>query len=319
MKTIIPQRLRPNDLIGVVSPASTLTNEKKEHYFKGLDYLRGCGYRILEGQNVLNKHGYLAGTDSERIDDLNAMFKNSAVKAIFCSRGGYGTPRLLDKIDLQALKKNPKIILGYSDITSLQLAIFAKTGMVTYSGPMVAIEMGKGISPFTEKALWHMLTEAKLHSLPATSAHQFPHIFHNGVAEGYLLGGCLPLVVSLIGTPYLPDMTKAILVLEDIGEDVYRLDRYFSQLRNSGILHQINGLVLGQFINCPAEKNTVKNSLSLVDVINEFTYDLDIPIIGNFPYGHSDNKYTLPIGIKVKLDTYHSSLFLMEPGVQNAA
>jgi muramoyltetrapeptide carboxypeptidase len=309
-----PRPLAPGDLIGVISPASPPKPEKHDQYQNGLNYLRGLGYKVLEGKHVLDQYGYLAGTDESRAADLNEMFRNPKVKAIICSRGGYGTPRLLDLIDYEMVRKHPKILVGYSDITSLQLALYAQTGLVTFSGPMVGVEMGKGILPFTEKHFWGMVGKGSRKLLKAEAGEYVPKMYHAGTGEGRLLGGCLSLINPLIGTPYEPDFTGAILVLEDIGEDVYGIDRYLVQLRYSGILARLNGLIFGQFLDIESSEKT-EPTLSLEEVLEKYTRDLNIPIIGNFPYGHQDFKYTLPFGCRVRFDADKGSVRLLESAV----
>ena len=154
MNLVIPPKLKLGELIGVVSPASPPKGEKSNQYNNGLSYLSKKGYRILEGQFVKSENGYLAGTDEQRAFDFNSMLKNPEIKAIFCSRGGYGTPRILEKIDYRTARKSPKIIVGYSDITALQLALFYRSRLVTFSGPMVAIDMNEGIHYFTDNSLF---------------------------------------------------------------------------------------------------------------------------------------------------------------------
>ncbi len=313
-----PLPLSPGDLIGVISPASPPKPEKVEQYQKGLDYLRALGYQILEGAHVLDQYGYLAGMDADRAADINDMFRNPQVRAIICSRGGYGTPRILDRIDYDAIRRDPKILVGYSDITSLHLAIHAQTGLISFSGPMVAVEMGKGILPLTETSFWRQLTQTRRFTMKAKTGEYVPRVYHGGSGEGRLLGGCLSLINPLIGTPYMPNFEGAILVLEDIGEDVYGIDRYLVQLRLAGILDQINGLILGQFLDMDSGEKS-EPSLTLDQVIQEHTHKLKIPILGNFPYGHQDYKYTMPIGCKVRLDADNGTLALLESPVEKIA
>lgn len=316
LKRLVPPRLEPGDIIGVISPASPPYGEKRQQYEKGINYLKENGYRVLEGQHVLNEHGYLAGTDQERLYDLNEMFGNPEVKAIFCSRGGYGTPRIIAKVNYDMIRRNPKIFVGYSDITSLQLAIFAQTGLISYSGPMIAVEMGKGLHPFTEDYFWRTLTLGETMCLDAKQTDYEPIIYKGGSAEGILLGGCFSLINPLIGSPFLPDFTNAILFLEDTGESIYAIDRLFAQMRLSGLLNEINGIVLGQFLDTE-QKNTGEPSLTFEQVIHDYTGDLGIPVLGNFPYGHGDVKFTLPLGSTVRLDCDNAVLEMLEPNRLN--
>ncbi|MBN1542256.1 LD-carboxypeptidase [candidate division KSB1 bacterium] len=312
MSAIPPPCLKPGDLIGIVSPASPLRGEKLQNLKKGMQYLRRKGYQLIEGKNARKMTGYLAGSDAQRLADLNDMIRNPQVRAIFATRGGYGTARLLPHLDYKALRRDPKIVVGYSDITSLQLALFSQTGLITFSGPMVAVEMGKGIEAFTETNFWPLITRAELQSFVAPRGVTF----RPGTAEGRLLGGCFSLINPAIGTPFLPDLRGAVLLMEDICEDVYRLDRYFAQLRNSGILFELAGIILGDFIDC---ENTDPDSPSLTieQIIYDYTHDLSIPVLGSFPYGHGDIKYTLPIGCRVRLDATQHTCEMLEPGVSD--
>ncbi|MBN2410354.1 LD-carboxypeptidase [candidate division KSB1 bacterium] len=312
MKLVLPPKLKQGDLIGVVSPASPPNNEKKQGYKNGLTYLYNKGYRVLEGRFVHNQDGYLAGTDEQRSFDFNFMLNNPEIKAIFCSRGGYGTPRILEKIDYRAARKSPKIIVGYSDITALQLALYYRSRLVTFSGPMVAIDLNEQIHYFTDQALWNMLTKPSLFKLEFNELDDPVKIYTGGSAEGRLLGGCLSVISAMLGTNYLPRFKKSVLFLEDVGEDLYKIDRYFAHLYYFGILKQIKGLVLGQFVNCSAFSQN--NAAAEFDqIISKYTKDLGIPVVGNIPYGHSKIKMTFPVGGKVKLDTITGTLELTEP------
>lgn len=314
MDIIFPPPLNFGDLIGVVSPASPLYGEKSNFLDRGLNHLLSKGYRLLEGEHLRDEYGYLAGTDKARANDFNRMIRNSHVKAIFCSRGGYGTMRILDKIDYSALRAHPKIIMGYSDITALQMAVFLKTGLVSFSGPMVAVEMGDNPNPLTENLWQDVMANARALKMDAEHFGDEKIVYRAGSAKGRLMGGCLSMLCSLIGTPYMPDFSESILVLEDIGESIYKIDRCFSQLAHAGILQKINGLVLGQFIDCQPKNGAP--SLMLKDVVEHYTKNLAIPVLGNFPYGHDKARFTLPIGVQVKLDSSRGVIEMLEPAVR---
>src|SRR5262245_28308388 len=242
MKLLKPPRLRRGDVIALISPASTpLPTEKIE---KGVRYLESLGYRVKLGEHVAAQHGYLAGTDEQRLSDLNRMLNDSQVKAIFAVRGGYGSPRLLPFVDYRALRKRPKILVGFSDITALQLAVFRRVGLVTFSGPLPGVEFWQKPDPYTEEHFWRVLTSARRIGPLKNPDNQPLRPRIRGRARGRLLGGNLSLVVSNLGTRFSPDYDGAVLVLEDVREEFHRLDRIFTQLRNAGILDQINGLVL---------------------------------------------------------------------------
>ncbi len=309
-----PAALKPGDTIGIITPASPMLVERLE---RGMDYLRSKGYHLLLGEHVYDSNGYLAGKDRDRANDLLAMFANPEVKAIFSSRGGYGTPRLLDLLDYDLIASNPKIFLGYSDLTAIQLAIWHHTGMITYSGPMVAVEMGMGIDPFTEKFLWATIDEEGGQTLYPKNQEFSLEPLRPGKASGVLLGGCLSLITPLLGTPHQPDYSDAILILEDVGEEPYRIDRYLTQLRSAGMLNQIKGVILGQFIDC--EPQGEAPSLSLDEVFEEFFGKLPVPVVKGFPYGHGPKKFTVPVGVDVEIDADEGSVRLLEEPVCRAS
>ena len=316
-KTIIkPPQLLDGSTIGVVSPASRPSDEQK--YKNGIQYLKNLGYKVVESHHVLDSCGYLAGKDEDRVDDLNFMFRDSQIDAVFCSRGGYGVPRIIDEIDFDALQNNPKIFVGYSDITSLNLAILAKTGLISFSGPMVAVEMGAGINQFTEQNFWKTLKTSNSMGVLKNPSDLPIQVKKTGRTKGTLLGGCLSLINVVLGTPYCPDFNEAILFIEDIEEEPYRVDRYLAQLRMAGILDQISGLVLGQFVDCvPSDPETP--NLKIEQVFDDYFSGLDIPIISNFAYGHVPVKNTLPVGLQVELDTEKGGLILTESAVDETA
>ncbi|MBM4161339.1 MAG: LD-carboxypeptidase [Ignavibacteria bacterium] len=312
MKILKPPRLRKGDLIGVVSPASPPSAQEKID--KGVQYLERLGYRVRVGRHVMAQLGYLAGTDEQRADDLNSMLRDPEVKAVFAVRGGYGTPRLLHRVDYRAIRRHPKIIVGYSDLTALQLAIFRKTSLVTFSGPMVGVEMWEQIDPFTEEHFWRVLTSAARVGVLANPDEQRAIVHNKGAASGRLLGGTFSLLMSLIGTPYFPDLRRSILVLEDVDEAPHRVDRMFAQLNHAGILSKISGLVLGVFTDCVPTDPT-KPYLTIDQVLQEAMHSVTCPVLANFQYGHIPRKLTLPIGLRARLDARRGVLEVLESGV----
>lgn len=297
MPTLLrPPRLRPGDVIGVVAPASPMKHDRLEN---GIRYLERLGYKTKVGKAVYREHGYLAGRDRDRAEDINRMFRDPRVNAIFCIRGGYGTPRLLPLLDYDAIHAHPKIFVGYSDITAIQLAMLQRTGLVTFSGPMVASEMGKGIDPFTEENFWRMVTHPEPFGAMARPAAGRYDLITRGSAAGPIIGGCLSLVVSLVGSPYFPETSGSIFCVEEIGEAPYRIDRMLAQLREAGILKNIAGFVLGQMNDCVPTDN--EPSQTLDDLMRDFIKPLKIPAIAGLDYGHVDVKHTLPFGVRAEL------------------
>ena len=260
------------------------------------------------------RHGYLAGTDDLRSEDLNDMFRDPAVKAIFAIRGGYGTPRLLHMVDYNAVRRNPKILVGYSDLTALQLALYKKTGLITFSGPMVGVEMWDAIDPFTEDHFWRVITSAR-----AIGALQNPEedpvsLYNRGKASGLLIGGNFSLLMSLLATPYLPDLREAVLLLEDVDEAPHRVDRMFAQLHHAGITKNIAGLVLGKFTDCVPSDPSAPH-LTIDQVLEDALKRIGCPVLTNFQYGHIAKKLTVPLGVKAVLDTRMGSLKIPEGAV----
>ncbi len=303
-----PPALKKGDVIGIISPASSPDDFSRIE--KGVSYLESLGYKVKPGKYIYKRFGYLSATDDERAEDFNEMFADPQVRAIFCVRGGYGTPRILDKINYNLIKRNPKIFVGYSDITALQLAIFKKTGLITFSGPMLAVDMYSDFDSYAEEFFWKILT-TKSSKIEIKNHSDFELItLRHGVATGPLLGGNLSLLSSIIGTKFQPDFRDSILVIEDIGEEPYRIDRYLSQLKNSGILSKIKGCIIGQFTDCIAKEP--EKSLTLDQIFNDYFGNLNLPVISNLNYGHIPRKLTLPIGAKVKIDTKRKRITIIE-------
>ena len=302
--------LHQQSLIGVISPAWIPVNERMEAGFK---YLIQKGYRIKKGNNLSRINGYFAGTDQERINDLHDMFADPEVDLILCARGGWGGLRLVDKIDYDLITNNPKPLVGYSDITTIQLAIWKKTSVPSFSGPMLGVEMGKGILPFTEKHFWNQIRNEKSEYKYSLKNNGI-QVKKKGKTEGILLGGCLSLVCHLLGTRYSPDYHKAILFIEDVGEKPYKIDRYLAHLKQAGVFDQISGLILGDFIDCEPEPG--ERSLTLDQIFDDYFAEVEFPVLTKFPYGHGDIKVTLPIGIRAYLDTEKSELLLTNPFYQ---
>lgn len=312
MKTIKPKKLEHGNLIGVISPSSSPEDITKIN--KGVQYLEKLGYKVVVGNNVGKVRGYLAGNDDERVSDLHYMFGNKEVKAIFTIRGGYGCARLLDKVDYNLIKKNPKIFIGYSDINALQMAIYKNCGLVTFSGPMLAVDFVDEISTFTEENLWKIITSnKKIGKLHNPNDEKFFSL-NNGKAEGRILGGNLTVLCSIIGTGYLPDFKNSILFLEDINEPPYKIDRMFNQMRINKIFKNAKGILLGRFINC-YETDQFKNSLTLNEVIEEYFHSLIKPVIYNIKHGHIKDNLTIPLGITAHMDSKNGILEIKESAV----
>jgi len=312
MKILKPKKLKKNDVIGLISPASSPDDLSKIE--EGVRYLEGLGYSVETGKNVGKINGYLAGSDKERIEDLDSMFKKKEIKAVFCLRGGYGSGRLLDKIDYNLIKKNPKILVGYSDITALQLAIFKKTRLITFSGPMVVSDLINQIHNKSEEIFWSMLTSGKkIGKLKSIGGKEIQYM-RKGKGIGTLIGGNLSTFVSLIGTEFLPKLTNYVLLLEDTCEPPYKIDRMFNQLKLSGIFDKSKGIMLGAFNDC-IDENSEKNTLTLGEVIQDYLGKLKKPVLYNLSHGHIKENLILPIGLKVKLNSSKNYIDFTENAV----
>lgn len=313
MKIIKPKKLCQGDLIGIISPGSTPDDLNRIN--KGVLYLEKNGYNVLLGENVGKYNGYLAGSDKERLNDLHSMFENKSVRAIICLRGGYGSPRLLSKINYDLIKNNPKIFVGYSDITALQMAFMAKCGLVTFAGPMLAVDFHSEINRYTEEMFWSCVTSSKKIGYVLYPENSKIEVMVQGEGKGKIFGGNLALLCSSLGSKFLPKPKNKILIIEDTGEVPYRVDRLLNQLVISDYFKNINGLILGQFTDCE-ETDKEKKTLSLQEVFNDYLSKLKIPVITNFPHGHIKQNYTIPFGIDVKLDTKEMKIEFLEAAVE---
>jgi muramoyltetrapeptide carboxypeptidase len=305
--------LRPGDTIRFVAPAGP---PDKDRVLKCVHLLEQKGFKVDLPKNLFRKNGYLAGTDEERATELNAAIRDPNIAAVFPCRGGYGLTRILDKIDYAALRKHPKIVIGFSDLTALHLAVAAKAKVITFHSPMpeAALWRDDGDFAFAHDSLWRALRADKYPGgkgqgyvvAPPKGGPQ-PQRLVGGKATGRLVGGNLSLICATLGTPYGLRAKGNILFLEDTGEAPYRVDRFFSQLRLAGILDEVAGLVIGSFD---------KTDVQQVDkVVREYCSGLKCPVVLNFPVGHTMFNATLPHGALAELDADLVQLRLLEDPV----
>ncbi|MCP5062351.1 MAG: LD-carboxypeptidase [Ignavibacteriae bacterium] len=311
-KKVKPKRLKEGDLVGLISPGSYITKSMLEEAKTNLESL---GLEVTYTDNILKKSGYLGGSDKERAEDVNAMFADKKVKAIVTVRGGYGCARILEMLDYEMIKMNPKILMGYSDITSLLYGLYSKTGLVCFHGPVAT-------STFNEYSNSHMKsilfdTEENYEMKNPKDKEEQIVVIKDGVGEGELVGGNLSIVVSMVGTEYDVDLKDKILFLEDVGEEPYRIDRMLTQLLQGTNLREAAGIALGVFKNCEIDEDDpeFQNSFTLLQVFQDRLGDLNIPVIYGLSFGHIADKFTLPFGIKAKLDSNNKSLTLLEKSV----
>jgi len=302
---IKPKRLPKGATLGLIAPASPIYLQSDFEFM--IKALTDLGYKLVLGDHVKDRNGYLAGSDEDRAADLHKMFINPNIDGILCIRGGYGSNRILDLIDFEVIKNNPKPFIGFSDITSLHLAIFKNTGLITFHGP-VGKSQWNNFTVNSWNSVLH-LAEAPSYTIPEDQTDAF--VIKSGSAEGTLLGGNLTVLTSLLGSNYLPDFDGAILFLEDIGEDIYRIDRMLSQLKLNGILNKINGFVFGKCTDCSESSN----SLTLKQVLDDYILPLNIPAFYGAMISHEEQNLTIPVGLPASIDADLKTINILEPAV----
>ena len=306
---IRPPALRPGARVALVAPAGPMAEGAVE---RAIGRVEGWGWEPVVGEFTRGRHGYLSAPDAERAADFNAALRDPSVDAVWCLRGGYGVMRILDDVDWDALRERPKAVIGFSDNTALHLAI-QRLGIVSFHGPHPATET---LNDFARGGLLRTLTDAS----PAGVLHfpeggpQRAETVTGGVAEGRLVGGNLTLVAATLGTPYAIQAEGALLFLEEVGELAYRVDRLLSQLRLAGVLSQVAGVVVGGFTGCPDDDDP--DLPGAADVVRDRLDDLGIPVAMGFPFGHVDDNWTLPVGVRARLDADAGTLELLEPAVE---
>ncbi len=315
---IIPDRLNYGDTIGIVAPASAPPDPK--NIDRSIAVLERLGFKPKLAPNVRKRWGFLAGSDRERADDLMKMFTDRRVKAIVCVRGGYGSARLLPRLDYRAIRTHPKIFVGYSDITSLHCALLVKSDLVSFHGPMLNSDFVK--KQFPDFTLQGFLRTLMQPSAPGSIRDGYRKktvtILRRGVAYGPLIGGNITLLCAALGTPYLPSFRKSILFFEDLDEVPYRFDRMLTQLLNAGLLQQVAGIAIGINAGCkdPKAKGAREYRQTLEDVFKERLLPLKVPIVAGLPFGHIPLNATLPVGVRVTLDALRGDLVINEPAVR---
>ena len=311
-----PPRLSRGSRVALVAPAGPLL--ERDDLTRAQELCRALGYEPVLGTNAYSRHGYLAGTDDQRLSDLNGVLQDQRLDAIWCIRGGYGALRLLDRVDYEAMARWPKVLVGFSDITALLNAITRITGVVTYHGPVARAPM----PPFSRRHFERVLVSSEvpgrldLLAPPADVLVPQEHrivTLVGGTAEGPLAGGNLSLLHCLIGTPYFPDLSRAILFLEDVDEDLYKVDRMLAHLRLVGALEKLAGVAVGRFTEL--DRASRDGALGFDEVLATYLQPLGIPVAYGFPIGHIDSQWTLPLGIRARLNADAGELELLESAV----
>jgi muramoyltetrapeptide carboxypeptidase len=294
-----PPALRPGDQVMLVSPSGPT---RPERVARGVELLTGWGLRPVLGRNAYARQGYLAGSDALRAADVNAAFADPEVRGILCTRGGYGAQRMVDAIDMAAVRADPKVVAGFSDITALQFALWRGARLATVHGPGAAW-LDQRTPPQSAESLRLALMTTEPVTVTRLATEETAPVLVPGTATGPLIGGNLSLIVSSLGTPDMPDLTGAILLVEDIEEPPYKVDRMLTHLRRAGVLAGLAGVAVGQFTNCADNW-----AVSVADVIAERLGDLGVPVLGGLPIGHGLGQLTIGVGTPAALDATTGTL-----------
>jgi muramoyltetrapeptide carboxypeptidase len=301
-----PPALRPGDRVRVVAPGSGPDPTLMD---RGLQVLRGWGLEVEVAPHVYDTWGYLAGSDANRLADLNAALRDPGVRGIFAARGGYGCQRIVDRVDVVAARRDPKVVVGFSDITSLHGRLWREARLATFYGPMVNWTDSR-TGPESEASLRAAVMSTDRVVLTRDPAEISAAIHVPGHAGGRLLGGTLAMLETSVGAGDAPDLAGAILLIEDIDEPPYSYDRMLTHLRRVGALARINGVVVGQLVNAgePGERDVPA-------VVQERLGDLGVPVLGGLRIGHGKGQLTVPLGVPAVIDTAAGTL-TVEPGVR---
>lgn len=303
MTLTLPRALTPGAHIAVIAPSGPSERARIELAAR---HMEERGYRVSIAPNVSERHrGYLAGSDDVRLAELNRVLRDDSVDAIFCARGGYGAMRILDGIDYEAMRRNPRPLVGFSDVTALHQAMAVHAGVASFHGPMLNLDFHDGLSSQTDAWLWSLL------SGESPNEHEFDpsQVLYDGEAEGVLFGGCLSLTTALSGTPYDFWIEDGIWFWEDVDEAIYRLDRMLTTLRLSGRFRRIRGVVIGKLKGCGDEAE-------LSALLSEFFASSGIPVVRDLPFGHYGDNLLMPIGAPVRLSTRSRRLTVTQPVVR---
>lgn len=316
VKRVKPKALKKGDTIGLITPGSFIDDEGLE---KAIENVKSLGFKVKLSKNIRKQRGYTAGTKEERVSDIHDMFSDSEVDGVWAARGGYGCTGLLPLIDFDLIKDNPKVFIGYSDITVLHLAFYKKTGLVSFHGPVAS----STLSEYALKYLEGMITipekpqkvyPCKVNDEKAKENVLFqPEVFNEGEAKGLLIGGNLSLIAAMVGTEWEMDLDDKLLFIEDIGEDPYRIDKMLIQLDQNKDINKAKGVLFGVFDDCGIPDD--EPSLTFSEMLKDNVKDLKIPCSYGFSFGHIRNQFTLPIGIKAKMNAKERTLEFLEAAV----
>ena len=312
----LPPKVNANSRIALVAPAGPLLD--RDDLQRAGELCRALGHEPVLGAHAGGRYGYLAGSDDDRVADLNAALADDRVDAIWCLRGGYGVTRILHRVDVDAFRGRPKPVIGFSDITALLNGLTRAAGVVTFHGPTARHPMTAFSRRHFERVLGSAQAAGRLERLPPPPDVLVPRTpriatIVRGRADGRLVGGNLTLLQCLLGTPWQPDFEGALLFLEDVGEDLYRVDRALSHLRLAGLLDRLAGVIVGQFTDM--KRATSDGGLGFDEVLASYFEPLRVPTAMGFPIGHLDDQWTLPIGSRAGLDADAGEVEILDAAV----
>ncbi len=306
----MPTAVHVGDMVGIIAPASPV---KSEFLQKGELYLRDMGFKTVTAGNLFHRLHHLAGSGQDRLDDIHQMFARDDVKAVFAARGGYGSVHLLERLDYHLMAEHPKLLVGYSDITALQLALWHKIRLSSLSGPMVAVEMARP-GTINDLLFRNFLTGALPEANKLASVYlqdeNIRFLRAEKIIRGRLLGGTLSVLAALIGTPYFPDMGGVVLILEERGERIYQLDRCLTHMRQAGVFEQVAMVVIGALMLPDPRENCL-----LPEFINDFFAADSFPVVSGFHYGHCSQSFIFPQGVDVEFNLIKRNISFLSPWV----
>jgi len=312
---IKPKKLEPGDKVGLICPATAVTDPND--LAKAMEIIKYYGLQAVIGDSVKSGSGYKSRTVKERVDDLHKMFADKSVKAVFCIRGGYGSAQILDSIDYELIRNNPKIFCGYSDITAMLIAIQKLTGLVTFHGPMMLSAFTTFTAKYFEAIFINNQAPVEMTNPIHSSGIRNPYptrTIVSGKASGELVGGNLTKISTTLGTPFEIDTKGKILFLEDVGEEPYRIDRMLTQLRLAGKFKEAKGILFGDCVDCGFRQFESSRSwdYTLGEILDNYFSNMKIPVFSGLLVGHSSDQITLPLGAEVELDAENCKLTLLE-------
>lgn len=313
--TLKAKALKKGDRIGLVAPASGLYN--RSYVDRTVEALKEWGYEAVLGENVKGKYGFFSAPDDARAREFNQMFARDDIDGIFVTCGGYGSARILDKIDYEIIAEHPKIFLGFSDITTLHLAIYKKTGLVTFHGPGSASFPAETLTDYTREYLEKALVRKDpIGVIPLSDPKKYVYAIGSGSSQGILIGGNISIICSTLGTPYEIDTKDKILLMEDLDTEPWVMDHMMAHLRNAGKFDQLAGVVIGECYNCTPREHQPNYycDTSIEDIFEEYLQPYGIPVLYGLPLGHTEDIATLPHGVMARVDADKKEFSILESG-----